>query len=191
MTALSFPFKNPGRIPQLLTSELSELCLFAIPAATFLPAGLLSLAQTKRSPSASQTQGAVAWMIGLWMLGYLIVTFCVYDRAMGSYFIPVYPLHAITAAAACIRLRLATGRWILALAFATAPLALPDPAAGCAALLLPPRRSRMRARVAAGSRSAPTRKISSVEGDDLRTRRSQFYSTNHYFYWKMYALKRK
>ena len=113
--SMLFPFKHPSRIAGLLSSELSELLLLAPPAATLLPAGLWGATRLRRPAS---------WMVSWWILGYLLVTFAVYDRAMASYFIPVFPVLAITAVAACSRLSRSPRLWLVILSLGCLPWAL-------------------------------------------------------------------
>ncbi|MHC4515304.1 MAG: hypothetical protein ACYTGO_05145 [Planctomycetota bacterium] len=92
-----------------------ELLLYALPAATLVPAGLRVLFRT------APEQG---WLCLLWLVSWPLVVLPVGDFAYGSYHLPTFPLQALLAVVACRALATSIPRALLVLVLAFLP-ALP------------------------------------------------------------------
>ncbi|MEE9127707.1 MAG: hypothetical protein V3U11_11260, partial [Planctomycetota bacterium] len=88
-------FNDPGRVPGLLMTSLSELLLPAAPASTLVPVGLRLL-----FPAAP----AWGWLCLLWLGAWPLMAFPIGEQAYGSYYLPTYPVQALLAVVAMRRL---------------------------------------------------------------------------------------
>ena len=110
------PFDHPERIPGLLLACLAEFGLYAMPALALVPAGLGLLYRSRPG---------LAWLLAAWLVAWPLTAWPVDDRALGSYYLPTYPVQALLAALALGRAAAAGwGRGAGALLLAASPFVL-------------------------------------------------------------------
>lgn len=88
-------FTDPGRIPDMFMTSLSELLLYSAPASTLIPVGLRFL-----FPLAP----GWGWLCLFWLLAWPLIAFPIADHAYGSYYLPTFPVQAVLAVLALLRL---------------------------------------------------------------------------------------
>ncbi|MBL8692546.1 MAG: hypothetical protein JNJ88_00455 [Planctomycetes bacterium] len=80
--------EDPGRIWILIRQAAIEAVLYSMPASILALAGLREIYKVDR---------LLAWMLGLWVLGYTAIALPIGDPFFGSYWVPTFPVVAILA----------------------------------------------------------------------------------------------